>query len=412
MTAFTQAFIALGYLSLAAGLGIALPQVAGFDPGGAVAVGALVAFAGLFAQHVALRAGREETLSGELRAMRRAQAEAMEELNAQVAAMRRLEDELAELRSKPAANAEMQAEVRVLQTLVHQLVDAGALPKGARSSPAAGNRSATTGAVARGARPDWAPPPTWTQDSGDDAIEAIRDAVANNRIDIYLQPVVRLPQRKAAYYEALSRLRAADGRLIEPRLYVETAERHGLIGAIDNSLLFRCVQLVRRTERKRNDVAFFCNVSGHTLADKDFFPQFIEFVEENDQLSDRLILEFPLDSFLAQTGDTEANLARLAALGFRFSVDHVRSFDVPARQLAGRAVAFVKMDAQTVLQKLRDPGGAVEARRLRTQLSIAGITLVVDRIEQEADVIELLDLPVEFGQGFRFGEPRLARDSL
>jgi len=412
MTAITQAFIALGYLTLAATLGLALPQMTGIGAGEAAALGALIALAGLFAQHVLLRAGREETLTDELRAMRRAQAEAMDELNAQVAAMRRLEDELAEMRARPAANAEMQAEMRVLQTLVHQLVDAGALPKGARASASPGNRTAPAGTPARSLRADWAPPPAWTPDTGDDAVAAIRDAVANNRIDVYLQPVVRLPQRKAAYYEALSRLRAADGRLIEPRLYVETAEQHGLIGAIDNSLLFRCVQLVRRTERKRNDVAFFCNVSGLTLADKDFFPQFIEFVEENDQLADRLILEFPLDGFLAQTGETEANLARLAALGFRFSVDHVRSFDIPARQLSGRAVAFVKMDAQTVLQKLRDPGGAVEARRLRTQLSIAGITLVVDRIEQEADVIELLDLPVEFGQGFRFGEPRLARDSL
>ena len=39
----------------------------------------------------------------------------------------------------------------------------------------------------------------------------IRGALEQNRIDLYLQPIVTLPQRKVRYYEAFTRLRTADG---------------------------------------------------------------------------------------------------------------------------------------------------------------------------------------------------------
>ena len=42
-------------------------------------------------------------------------------------------------------------------------------------------------------------------------VELIAKAVDANRIDLYLQPIVTLPQRKVRYYEALSRLRTEDG---------------------------------------------------------------------------------------------------------------------------------------------------------------------------------------------------------
>ncbi len=38
-------------------------------------------------------------------------------------------------------------------------------------------------------------------------IEIVRDAIDAGRVDLYLQPIVTLPQRKVRYYEALTRLR-------------------------------------------------------------------------------------------------------------------------------------------------------------------------------------------------------------
>ena len=48
-------------------------------------------------------------------------------------------------------------------------------------------------------------------------VELIGKAADANRIDLYLQPIVTLPQRKVRYYEALSRLRTEEGDVIAGR---------------------------------------------------------------------------------------------------------------------------------------------------------------------------------------------------
>src|SRR5665213_4006894 len=84
--------------------------------------------------------------------------------------------------------------------------------------------------------------------SRDAIVDLIGKAVDANRIDLYLQPVVTLPQRKVRYYEALSRLRTEDGDVVPAVEFIDIAESAGLMPRIDNLLLFRCVQVTRRLQ--------------------------------------------------------------------------------------------------------------------------------------------------------------------
>ena len=83
-----------------------------------------------------------------------------------------------------------------------------------------------------------------------------------NRIDLYLQPIVTLPQRKVRYYEAMSRLRTEEGESCWPADFLAHAEAAGLMPKIDNLVVFRCVQVVRRLLLKNRDIGLFCNMSG------------------------------------------------------------------------------------------------------------------------------------------------------
>lgn len=107
-------------------------------------------------------------------------------------------------------------------------------------------------------------------------MEIVREALAENRVDLYLQPVVGLPQRKTVFYESYSRLRDSTGQVIMPAEYLSVAEPAGLVTAIDNLLLFRCVQIVRRLARQDRRVGIFCNISMASLGDDEFFPQFLD----------------------------------------------------------------------------------------------------------------------------------------
>ena len=96
-------------------------------------------------------------------------------------------------------------------------------------------------------------------------IEIVRGAIEAGRVDLYLQPIVTLPQRKVRYYEAITRLRTEGNELLQPADFLHAAEAGGLMPKIDNLLVFRSVQVVRRLQLKNRDIGLFCNISESTL---------------------------------------------------------------------------------------------------------------------------------------------------
>src|SRR6185437_7344601 len=172
------------------------------------------------------------------------------------------------------------------------------------------------------------------------------EALTENRVDLFLQPIVALPQRRTQYYESFSRLRDATGRVMMPTEYLSVAEPAGLVTAIDNLLLFRCVQIVRRLAKQDRKIGIFCNVSMASLADESFFPQFLDLLSANRDLAGALIFELGQKAFEARGSIEARNMAKLADLGFRFSVDKVGDLDFDLQDLARSDVKFIKVAAE------------------------------------------------------------------
>jgi cyclic-di-GMP phosphodiesterase TipF (flagellum assembly factor) len=241
----------------------------------------------------------------------------------------------------------------------------------------------------------------------DELLAAIRAAIDAHRIDMHLQPIVTLPQRKVRYYEALSRLRTEDGHMLPPTEFLEPAAAGGLLGRLDHLLLFRCVQVVRRLLIKNRDIGLFCNISATTLNDAQYFPQMVQFLEANRVLAPSLLLEFRQSAWRGM-GPTELEgLATLRELGFRFCMDQVTDLRIEPRDLAERGVRFVKIPATVLLN--RTEATDIHAADLSDLLHRHGISLIADHIEAENQVVELLDFDMRFGQGFLFSPPRPVR---
>ena len=241
----------------------------------------------------------------------------------------------------------------------------------------------------------------------DQLLSVVRSSLAENRVDLYLQPIVALPSRRTVHYECFSRVRDEEGRIILPRQYMKVAESKGLIGTIDNLLLFRLIQLVRRLGKRRPEVRFFCNMSKYSMADEEFFPQFIEFMTANEEFRDRLVFEISQDDYMALDGDVKDRLLTLGRKGFGFSMDLVKDFNQDFALLGDRKFQFIKADMQD-LMTANPAEGDVEA--VKSFMRRKGMALIVSRIENEESVLQALEARVEFAQGYLFGEPTSAND--
>src|ERR1700733_961529 len=240
-------------------------------------------------------------------------------------------------------------------------------------------------------------------------LETIRASLEENRVDLYLQPIVSLPQRKLRFYEALSRLRAEDGSVIMPAQYMKVAAPVGLMSVVDNLLLFRCVQIVRRLVQKSREIGVFCNISGDTLTDSEFFPQFLEYMHHNRDLAGQIVFEFEQESVLKAGAKGEENLSYLASLGFSLSMDHVDTLGMDLSKLKTLGFRYLKVRAEMLTNGMSGANASVAAEDLKNLLSRHGINLIAERVETEKAVVQLLDYTVDFGQGYLFGEPRAVR---
>jgi cyclic-di-GMP phosphodiesterase, flagellum assembly factor TipF len=241
-------------------------------------------------------------------------------------------------------------------------------------------------------------------------LETIRSSLEENRVDLYLQPIVSLPQRKLRYYEALSRLRDKTGQVIMPAQYMQVAGQAGLMSVVDNLLLFRCVQIVRRLTQKNREIGIFCNISGDTLTDKEFFPQFLDYMRVNKDLAGQIIFEFSQDAVIQAGLEGERNLTTLANMGFALSMDHIETLALDFLRLKAIGFRHLKVRSATMLRGMNHAGSAVAAEDFKKLLTRHGLNLIAERVEDEKTVVQLLDYAVDYAQGYLFGEPRAVRE--
>lgn len=240
-------------------------------------------------------------------------------------------------------------------------------------------------------------------------LATLRNAIDDNRIDIFLQPMVTLPQRKVRFYEAVTRLRDERDQLVAAEEFISIAETSGLIGRIDSMVMLRCVQVLRRLMVRNKEVGVFCNVAASTLGNSTTFAQYLDFLEANRALAPSLVLEFKQSTFRNLGPAETENLAALAQRGFRFSIDHVTDLRIEPRELADRGVRFIKVPASLLLDPRQASASDIHPSDLSDLLGRFGIDLIAERIEGERAVIDLLDYDVRFGQGFLFAPPRPLR---
>jgi cyclic-di-GMP phosphodiesterase TipF (flagellum assembly factor) len=255
---------------------------------------------------------------------------------------------------------------------------------------------------------------------GNILLKTVHDALSENRVDLYLQPVVSLPQRRTIFYESFTRLRDSTDRIMMPAEYLSIAEGEGLVPAIDNLLLFRCAQIVRRLARQDRKVGVFCNVALSSLGDETFFPQFLDFLSENRDLNQALIFELGQATFDARGAVEARNMARLADLGFRFSIDKVQTLDLNFADLQRSDVRFIKVAADLLIEQLLDLDGGSPIPSLRDIQAADfahltrryGIEVIAEKCENERQIVDILELDIAIAQGHLFGEPRAIKEQV
>jgi cyclic-di-GMP phosphodiesterase TipF (flagellum assembly factor) len=403
MSLLRHIVFALSYGVLAIAAALTLPySIPGMERWTAIVIGGIVLIFGAVLHEVWARQERERALRGELIELTAARDAVLGELSRAREEVRSIQWMLEESRRPPAVE-EVKAEMQALQRMIAQISgrEAGGEDGETGEEPKAAARAGQGGKG--GAEREIDPAGL----ASHDLLALVRDAIRHDRIDMVMQPIVSLPQRKLRHQQAYSRIRNRDGTYLLPHRAAGLIARAGLATTLDNLLLFRCVQLMREMLRRHRSTSVFAGIAMNSLKDGDFMDQFVEFMTLNPELAPRLILELPIDEIRDASESVRQPLDRLAGLGIRFCVHGFRYASDLDLGLIGESgqIRFLKLDARTLLSMVEGPL-PLDMRALKQDLDRLAIDLIVDGIDGEPLLVEILDLPIDYGQGRLFGAPR------
>jgi EAL domain-containing protein (putative c-di-GMP-specific phosphodiesterase class I) len=242
----------------------------------------------------------------------------------------------------------------------------------------------------------------------------LSSALGGNRLELCLQPIVTLPQRRASGYEASLRLKGDSTDVQHDASLRRIAAATGLEADLDKALLSRAVQVLRILRARNRDAGLSCAVSMASILDRSFRTMLEDLARNDDKLAGAVTLELDYaDLLLKGTGSREA-IAALNRIGIGLGTvvsGHLR-FDVS--ELVGLGIRQLRVPA-ALMQEASQAGGRVtdiHPADVAELLQRNNIALLVDGVATEETVREMLDYAAPLAQGDLFGASRAVRPEV
>ncbi len=230
----------------------------------------------------------------------------------------------------------------------------------------------------------------------------IVSALNERRVELAFQPIVRASNGEIAFYEALLRVRLADGSLASPGSILPVAEKAGLVQLLDQ----RVLELALICLVKNPDLRLSVNASLATVLDPEWPDRLVRGVLSQEGLAERLTIEITETSVIEDIETTSHVIASCKRHGIKVAMDDFGSGHTSFRNLRALAFDLVKIDGAFV-QNIANSGD--DRFFVRTLISLAyhlELKIVAEWVEDEKTATLLREWGVDFFQGSLFGEAR------
>ena len=225
-------------------------------------------------------------------------------------------------------------------------------------------------------------------------------------MNVFVEPIIGLADRKARHFEVSIRLRNADGMPIIDTEYRMAAGGTGLLPRIDAAKMQHSAIVAGRLHEKGRRGTVHSAISGEALTDGFFVEDLTTTVATNEGIGSHLVLTFAQSDVRCFRDVHWDTLAVMREFGMTFALEAVTAMDMDFDALARRGFTFVKLDTSVFLEGMPTEGGLVPAADLCRYLAGLGLGLIIGHIDDERSLARVLGFGALLGQGTLFGAPR------
>ena len=227
----------------------------------------------------------------------------------------------------------------------------------------------------------------------------IKDALAEDRMELYAQPIFDLTNDEIVQHELLLRMRNRDGAIILPGEFLGVAERFGLIEEIDLWVIAQASSLAARGR------AVEVNLSAVSIGQH----RVLEAIERaltglGDQASN-MVFEVTETALMKNMSRGEDFIRRITDLGCSFALDDFGTGFGSFTYLKTLPVQYLKIDIEFVRELVEDPANQHVVQAVVSLAQGFGQKTIAEGVENSETYELLKELGVDYAQGFALGRP-------
>ena len=255
----------------------------------------------------------------------------------------------------------------------------------------------------------------WERTTGEvgrhDRAQSIREALENRRFELHAQPIRALATGEISHHELLIRMRDDQG-LVPPGLFLDVAERTGMVVELDRWVVQQACTLIRAGLATEQHIMVAVNLSGQSMTD----PATLAFVEREisalPSSGPKPKLEITETSSVGDLATAAQFCERMIALGCNMVLDDFGAAYASFHYLRNLPFQAMKIDGEFVRDMTRRREDLVLVRALTNVAHDLGMTVTAEYVEDEATLTMLAAIGVDHAQGNHIGLPVPVREAF
>ncbi len=234
----------------------------------------------------------------------------------------------------------------------------------------------------------------------------IFNAIEQNWITVYYQPIYSNKEDRFTSAEALVRITDEDGRVVPPYDFVWIAEKNGMMLRLGEIIFEKVCQFIQRENPEQYGIRYIeVNLSAIQCAYERFADNYIAIMERYGVRPDFINLEITETAAMGAKKIVLANMQKLIDYGVSFSLDDFGTGQSNLNYIVDMPVQIVKFD-RTMINSYFENGKAKYVMDAAMHM-IQGMELeiVAEGIETKEQYDTMRALDISYIQGYYFSKP-------
>lgn len=240
-------------------------------------------------------------------------------------------------------------------------------------------------------------------------IEALRD----NRVEVFYQPIYNTKTHKFTSAEALVRIRSRDGNIIPPGRFIAVAEKRGLILSLGERVFEIVCRFIVQHDIHAMGIEYIeCNLSVVQCAYDNLAQDFIAIMEKYHVDAKDIVLEITESASITEKKILLDNMDALRKVGVRFALDDFGTGQSNLSYIVDMPIDIVKFDRGMTNAYFDNGKGKPVMDAAMGMIQKLKLEIVSEGIEEKEQFAKLDELGIDYIQGYYFSKPRNAAEFI